>query len=43
MWYFCMKLVVKYTEYWVSTVYTDGLVLKHQGITDHNAEYVPMT
>ena len=41
MWHFCMKLV-HYNEYLVSTVDTDGLVLQHQGISNHSAEYTPM-
>ena len=32
-----MKLV-QYNEYLVSTVDTDGLVLKHQGISSYSAE-----
>ena len=36
-----MKLV-QYNEYFVSTVDTDGLVLKHQGISSHSADYSPM-
>ena len=29
-------------DIWVSTVDTDGLVLDHQGISSHSAEYIPM-
>ena len=36
-----MKLV-QYNEYLVSNVVTDGLVLQHQDISSHNAEYTPM-
>ena len=36
-----MKLV-QYNEYLVSIVDTDGLVLKHQDISSHSAEYTPM-
>ena len=36
-----MKLV-QYNEYLVSTVPTDALVLQHQGISSHSAEYEPM-
>ena len=36
--YFCMKLI-QYDEYWISTVDTDGLVLQHQGISSHIADY----
>ena len=28
--------LVQYNEYIVSTIYTDGLVLKHQGINNYN-------
>ena len=35
-----MKLV-QYNEYLVNTVDTDGLVLHHQGISSHSAEYTP--
>ena len=36
-----MKLV-QYNEYLISIVDTDGLVLKHQGISSHSADYAPM-
>ena len=36
-----MKLV-QYIAYVVRTVDTDALVLKHQGISSHSAEYAPM-
>ena len=36
-----MKLV-QYKECLVSIVYTDGLVLQHQGISSYSAEYAPM-
>ena len=32
--------LIKYNEYSVSTVATDGLVLKHQAISNHSADYV---
>ena len=35
-----MKLV-QYNSCSVSNVDTDGLVLQHQGISNHNAEYTP--
>ena len=41
MQYFCVKLV-QYNGYSISTVDTDGLVLKHQGISSYSAEYAPM-
>ena len=31
----------QYNEYCISTVGTDGLVLYHQGISSHSAEYAP--
>ena len=34
----CMKLI-QYNEYSVSIVVTDGLVLQHQGISNHSAGY----
>ena len=34
--------VVHDNEYLISTVDTDGLVLEHQGISSHNAEFTPM-
>ena len=34
--------LVQYNEYSVITVDTDGLVLQHQGISSHSAEYAPM-
>ena len=34
--------MVHYNEYLASTVDTDGLVLKHQDISRHSAEYAPM-
>ena len=40
MWYLCIKLI-QYNEYSTSIVVTDGLVLKHQCIRSHNAEYAP--
>ena len=36
-----MKLF-QYNEYFISTVDTDALVLKHQGISSHSAEYAPI-
>ena len=36
-----MKLV-QYNKCLVSIVDTDGLVLQHQGISGHSAEYAPM-
>ena len=33
---------VQYNEYLVSIVDTDGLVLYHQGISNHGADYAPM-
>ena len=33
---------VQYNEYLVSTVDTDGLVLKHQAISSHCADNAPM-
>ena len=36
-----MKLV-QYSEYLVSIVDTDGLVLQHQDISSYSAEYTPM-
>ena len=36
-----MKLV-QHIEYLVSTVDTDDLVLRHQGISIHSAEYAPV-
>ena len=33
---------VQYSEYLVSTVDTDGLVLQHQGISNYSGEYTPM-
>ena len=36
-----MKLV-QYNEYLVNTVDTDGLVLKHQGISRYSVEYTPI-
>ena len=36
-----MKLV-QYIEHFISTVGTDGLVLQHQDISSHIAEYAPM-
>ena len=41
MWYFGKKLV-QYNEHFISTVDTDGLVLWHQAISSHSAEYAPM-
>ena len=41
MWYFCMNLVSR-NEYLIRTVDTDGLVLEHQAISSHSAEYAPM-
>ena len=34
--------LAKYNEYLISTVGTDGLVQKHQGISTHSAECAPM-
>ena len=39
MQYLFMKLA-QYNEYLMSTVNTDGLVLEHQDIRSHSAEYV---
>ena len=36
-----MKLV-QYNECLVNIVHTDGLMLKHQGISSHSADYAPM-
>ena len=36
-----MKLV-QYNEFFISIVDTDGLVLKHQGISCHKADYASM-
>ena len=36
-----MKLV-QYNECLISIVATDGLVLSHQGISSHGADYAPM-
>ena len=36
-----MKLA-QYNKCLVSIVDTNGLVLKHQGISSHSADYVPM-
>ena len=38
---FRLKLT-PYTEYLISTVDTDGLVLKHQDISNNSAEYTSM-
>ena len=38
MYYLCIELF-QYNEYFVNTVGTDGLVLQHQGISSHSAEY----
>ena len=40
MQYFYMKRV-QYNECLVSIVDTDGLVLWHQGISSHSADYAP--
>ena len=32
----------QYNEYLISIVYTDGLVLQHQGISSHSAAHTPM-
>ena len=40
-WYFYMKLA-QYNECLVSIVGIDGLVLQHQGISSHSADYTPM-
>ena len=34
--------VAQYNEYLISTVDTDGLVLKHQAISNHSTEYALM-
>ena len=34
--------MAQYNEYLTSTVDTGGLVLSHQGISSHSAEYVPI-
>ena len=36
---FFLKKLVQYNEYLVSSVDTDGLVLKHQAISNHSAEH----
>ena len=36
-----MKLV-QHNEYIITIMDTDGLVLKHQGISSHITEYAPM-
>ena len=41
MQYLCMKLAW-YNEYSIHTVDSDGLVLQHQGISSHSAEYALM-
>ena len=41
IWYFGTRLV-QCNEYFISTVDTDGMVLQHQGIRIHSAEYAPM-
>ena len=41
MQYFCMKLV-HYNKSQVSIVATDGLVLQHQDISSHSADYAPI-
>ena len=33
---------VQYMEYFINTVATDGMVLQHQGISSHSAEYTPI-
>ena len=33
---------VQYNECLISIVDTDGLVLQHQGISSHSADYTPM-
>ena len=33
---------MQYKEYLITTVDTDALVLKHQGISSYSAEYAPM-
>ena len=33
---------VQYNERLISVVDTDGLMLKHQGISSHSADYAPM-
>ena len=33
---------VQYNECLISTVDTDGLVLQHQGISSHSADYAPI-
>ena len=34
--------LVHYTEHFISTVDTDALVLKHQGISRNSVDYGPM-
>ena len=34
--------MTQYNGYFISTVATDGLVLQHQGISNHSADYTPM-
>ena len=40
-WYICMQLV-QYNGCLISAVDTDGLVLYHQGISSHSADYAFM-
>ena len=37
----CNMKLIPLNKYSVSTVATDGLVLKHQGISSQSAEYAP--
>ena len=41
MYHFCVELF-QYNEFLISIVGTDALVLQHQGISSHFAEYAPM-
>ena len=34
--------LVQYNQYLVDTVCTDGLVLKHKGVSNHSAQYPSM-
>ena len=39
---YCGVKPLKYNEYFINTVDTDGPVLWHQGISSHSVEYAPM-
>ena len=34
--------MARYNEYLISTLDTDGQILKYQGINSHSTEYTPM-